>query len=363
MTFVTMQKKVGNYTIDEHIASGTFGKVYIGVHEPTNEKVAIKIIKKKEHKVDVRREYDLMMKIHHPFIVTLYEVIEDPEDLYIIMEYVEGQTLLDYIKGQTKIPDHKIKHIFCELVSALLYLHNALNIVHRDLKLENIMIDKNLNIRLLDFGLSNQLAQNTSMFQTKCGSPSYSAPEMLLGRPYTYKIDMWSLGIILYALAFNSLPFGDDNLQLLTAKIVNRDPFYPAIASTQVITVIKSLLNKDPELRPSASEAATIPWASSYNNSYILEDDFNSTQKWESQQDDVRSKIMKRRQMNLEIASLQKTSGEINSFKIGGFTRSSSGRNQFLSGIRVSKGSTFRQGAKRLIFSSNPSAPSSSRLE
>lgn len=243
-----MNRNIGPYVFDKHLSSGNFGKVYVATHEPSNEKVAIKIVTKNAHSINSSKEYDIMMKLHHLFIVSLYEVIEDAENLYLVMEYVEGPTLLDYIKEQGKLPDWKIKHIFCEILSAVLYLHKTLKIVHRDLKLENIIIDKNLNVRLLDFGLSNQQKHDAALFKTTCGSPSYLAPELLMGKPYNHKVDMWSLGIILYALTDNTLPFGDPNMQSLTSKIITKDPFYPMISNQQIITVIKELLNKDPLL-------------------------------------------------------------------------------------------------------------------
>lgn len=349
-----MERKVGDYYLEKHIGSGTFGKVYLATHSTTQEKVAIKIIKKSEHKINLAREYDLMMKIHHPFIVSLYQVIEDEESLYIVMEYVEGPTLLEYIKEQAKLPDWKIKHFFCEILSALIYLHDSLNIVHRDLKLENIIIDKRMNVRLLDFGLSNQQKDDASMFFTTCGSPSYSAPEMLLSKPYTYKVDMWGLGIILYALSFNSLPFGDVNIHSLTEKVIKKDPFYPVVGNNQIIFVIKTLLNKNPDMRPSSIQTAQIPWVNSYNNNFILKENFNSSEKWEPLNNDVKSKIMRRKQINDEFSELYKTTGEINSFK-GGFMKQNKGRNHLLGGIKLPQhGSTFQHGAKRLIINSSP---------
>lgn len=166
------------------IGKGTFGKVKLGVHNLTNERVAVKILEKDKiqdvNDVErVAREIHILKMIRHPNIIQLYEIIETPKQLYLIMEYANGGELFDYIVKNQRVKEPQALQFFHQIIGGVEYLHK-LNIVHRDLKPENLLLDHNLNIKIVDFGLSNTY-KNGETLKTACGSPCYAAPEMIAG--------------------------------------------------------------------------------------------------------------------------------------------------------------------------------------
>ena len=181
------RRVVGHYFIEEEIGEGTFGKVRKGQHKLTKESVAIKILEKNRicDVTDVERvarEIHILKLIRHPNIVQLYEIIETPGQLYLIMEFASGGELFDYIVKKTRIPEKEACKFFQQIIAGVEYIH-SLNIVHRDLKPENLLLDHNNNIKIVDFGLSNTFSKNEYL-KTACGSPCYAAPEMIAGLKY-----------------------------------------------------------------------------------------------------------------------------------------------------------------------------------
>ena len=170
------QNIVGDYELFDLIGKGTFASVWEGVHRVTHATVAIKqFIFSQFNGEDVaesmEREVRIMKMLDHPFIIGLYDVIRTEDALYIVMENAENGTLLDYVNKQPSFNEDKIRKIFVQIVSVLQYLHKEKRIAHRDLKAENILLDRMNNIKIIDFGLSNVLNQNTSCLNTACGSP------------------------------------------------------------------------------------------------------------------------------------------------------------------------------------------------
>ncbi len=188
--------KLGNYIISKTIGEGTFGKVRLGIHTLTNEKAAVKILEKEKIKeiADVERvtrEIFILKLIRHPNIVQLYEIIETPKNLFFIMEHCAKGELFDYIVAQGRLKEKEACKFLGQILSGVEYIHK-LNFVHRDLKPENLLLDENMNIKIVDFGLSN-IFQDQEMLKTACGSPCYAAPEMVAGKKYAPScVDIWS---------------------------------------------------------------------------------------------------------------------------------------------------------------------------
>ena len=168
-----------------------------------------------------------------------------------------GDELYNYLLRNGPLPPEKVQKIFTQLVGAVAYVHN-LSCVHRDLKLENILLDKNENVKLCDFGFTREYEGKTSYLQTFCGTICYSAPEMLKGEKYAgEKVDVWSLGIILYALLTGELPFDDDDDMITKQKILGSEPKYPETLPVDARGLLSQLLSKRPLMRPTISDILT----------------------------------------------------------------------------------------------------------
>ena len=175
-----------------------------------------------------------------------------------------GDELYNYLLRHGKLPVEKVQKIFTQLVGAVLYVHN-MSCVHRDLKLENILLDKHENVKLCDFGFTREYENKTAHLQTFCGTVCYSAPEMLRGEKYAgEKVDVWSLGIILYALLTGELPFDDDDEMVTKHKILNTDPNYPETLPADGRALLVQLLSKRPIHRPSLADILTNPFLATH---------------------------------------------------------------------------------------------------
>ncbi|OHT11459.1 CAMK family protein kinase [Tritrichomonas foetus] len=167
---------IGDYLLKEPIGNGSFSNVRLGEHRVCHTKVAIKIIPRNnfsdpEHLNRFHREVDLIKDLDHPLITEFFEVLEDDDNFYIIMEYVENGNMLDFVNNGGALTEERARHFFCQIISVLDYLHTEKNIMHRDLKAENVLIDRHDNIRLIDFGLSNMFSKENPYLKTACGSP------------------------------------------------------------------------------------------------------------------------------------------------------------------------------------------------
>ncbi|PCD44532.1 hypothetical protein AU210_003608 [Fusarium oxysporum f. sp. radicis-cucumerinum] len=219
-------KSVGNYALGRLIGKGSFGKVYLASHKLTN---GSKVVLKSANKGDsnLAREIHHHRQFIHPHIARLYEVIVTENMVWMVLEYCSGDELYNHLLEHGPLPVPKVQKIFTQLVGAVSYVHNQ-SCVHRDLKLENILFDKHENVKLVDFGFTREYEGRTNHLQTFCGTICYSAPEMLKGEKYAgEKVDVWSLGIILYALLCGELPFDDDDDNITRTKILSEDPKFP----------------------------------------------------------------------------------------------------------------------------------------
>ncbi|KAI0842749.1 kinase-like protein [Hypoxylon sp. FL0890] len=246
-------KHVGNYTLGKLIGKGSFGKVYLATHKLTNgSKVVLKSANKDDS--NLAREIHHHRQFVHPHIARLYEIIVTETLVWLVLEYCPGDELYNYLLKNGPLPAEKVQKIFTQLVGAVSYVHQQ-SCVHRDLKLENILLDKHENVKLVDFGFTREYEGKSNYLQTFCGTICYSAPEMLKGEKYAgEKIDVWSLGVILYALLCGELPFDDDDDNVTRTKILTEEPKYPAHLSPDATALIKALLSKRPLLRPTLPE-------------------------------------------------------------------------------------------------------------
>ena len=259
---------LASYAIKKDLGEGTFGKVKLGQHLATKEKVAIKILEK-EKIVDegdrerISREIQILKILRHPSIIQLYEIIEDDSKLYLVTEYANGGELFDYIVAHQKLKEVEASRLFQQIIDGVEYIHK-LNIVHRDLKPENLLLDEKMNVKIVDFGLSN-LYRPGGLLKTACGSPCYAAPEMIAGKKYKgLNVDIWSTGIIMFALICGYLPFDDNDTQVLYRKIMKGEFSIPSSVSNQANDLLKRILCTDPEKRFSIEQIKAHPWFNLY---------------------------------------------------------------------------------------------------
>jgi 5'-AMP-activated protein kinase catalytic alpha subunit len=256
----------GPYLMGDTIGEGAFAKVKLAIHIQTKEKVAIKIIdkektfKKEEDIIRVEKEIDILKKLKHNNIIQLYEIMESKKNLYIVMEYCDGKELFEYIVNKKKLNENEAVRIFQEIINAVEYLHEN-NITHRDLKPENLLLDSKRSIKISDFGLSTIKSCEESFLNTPCGTPNYAPPEMLKGDSYNGVLsDIWSCGIILYAMLCGYLPFHESQEQIIYEKIMNHDYEYPSFLSKQVVDLLKNILKIEPQERYSFEQIKRHSW-------------------------------------------------------------------------------------------------------
>lgn len=241
------------YELRETIGSGGFAKVKLAVHSLTGEKVAIKIMNKKELGSDlprVQREIDAMKNLTHQHVCQLYHVIQTEEYIFMVMEYAPGGELFDYIVAKDKLREDEARGFFRQIVSAVAYIHDR-GYAHRDLKPENLLLDDDQNIKLIDFGLvAKPRGGMTDHLDTCCGSPAYAAPELISGFPYHgNEVDLWSMGVLLYALLCGFLPFDDDNTFKLYKLIQKGEYEVPDWLSPGSAKILSQLLQVNPKRR------------------------------------------------------------------------------------------------------------------
>ncbi|PHJ22899.1 histone kinase [Cystoisospora suis] len=257
---------IGPYRLGSTLGVGTFGKVKLGYHTVTGQKVAVKIINKAKMEMmdmyeKIRREINILQCLNHPHVIRLYELIDTPTDIFMVMEYVQGGELFDHIVQKSRLPEYEARRFFQQIVSGVDYCHKHM-ICHRDLKPENVLLDTNMNVKVGDFGLSNFM-RDGEFLKTSCGSPNYASPEVVSGKAYAGpEVDVWSCGVILYALLCGSLPFDDEHVPNLFKKIKHGNFLLPGHLSEASRSLIVRMLVVDPAKRISLSEIRQHPWFS-----------------------------------------------------------------------------------------------------
>eukprot|EP00041_Stephanoeca_diplocostata_P017943 m.371567 g.371567 ORF g.371567 m.371567 type:complete len:583 (+) comp20867_c0_seq8:275-2023(+) len=257
-------KKIGQYRLGETLGAGSFGKVKRAEHVITGHVVAVKILNREQVKnLDmvgkIKREIQILKLFQHPHIIKLYQVISSPTDIFMMMEYVSGGELFEYILKHGKLEEQDARKFFQQIISGVDYCHRHM-VVHRDLKPENLLLDSKNNVKIADFGLSNIMTDG-HFLKTSCGSPNYAAPEVISGLLYAGpEVDVWSCGVILYVLLCGKLPFDDDYVPYLFKKIKNGIYTIPEYLSKGSKDLTSAMLQVDPLQRITIAQIREHPW-------------------------------------------------------------------------------------------------------
>ncbi|SAM08856.1 hypothetical protein [Absidia glauca] len=275
-SFVDQQKPLGQYKLVKTLGIGEFGKIKLGIHTETHQKVAIKVIKKKSELAKlakVEREIEILKSLRHPHIVKLIEVVETDAKIGIILEYASGGELFEYVLSHRSLEEDITRNLFAQLISSVKYMH-VKGIAHRDLKLENMLFldAEQTHLLVSDFGFAND--DKRDLLKTSCGSPTYAAPELVFPSSKGYNgqaADIWSLGVILYCMVCGYLPFDDDphnpesaNLNQLYQYIKTSPLSFADRASLDVQDLIRHMLQPDPNNRCDIDFVIAHPWLKSH---------------------------------------------------------------------------------------------------
>lgn len=251
-----------HYSLHATLGAGNFAKVKLATHLPTGQPVAIKILS--HHDVSrVYTEVQVMQSLDHPHVVQLYEVetrqvVEGHKKTFLVMEYLDGGDLLKYVAAQQRLQEPEARRLFRQLMSGLEYLH-SLGVSHRDLKPANLLLNARKDLKIADFGLSAAGSMDT--LETRCGSPCFTAPEVIGGLPYDgRKVDIWGLGIVLYIMLVGRLPFEDDNKAGLFRKICAGKYSLPVHVSVSARDLLKRTLTVEARDRATVAEIQKHAW-------------------------------------------------------------------------------------------------------
>jgi len=265
--------EIGDYYIKEEVGKGAFSTVYRAVHKTSGLNYAMKVIKKSAINVDIKTqkryktEVDILRSVHHPHIISLTDLYNTKEKLYLVMEFVNGGELFDKIVDKGSYSEKDACKVVYKVLDAIQYLH-SMNIAHRDLKPENLLLkaDDDTHVMLSDFGLSRILGEE-SLMSTACGTPYYVAPEVVKAISYTKEVDMWSIGVITYFLLAGFPPFMGEKLTDIVEQILGADFSFPSPywddVSDDARDFVSKLLVIDPRTRLTAEQALGHSWLKS----------------------------------------------------------------------------------------------------
>lgn len=250
------ETKIDYYKIGKVIGKGAFGKVNLAIHRLTGKFVALKSINKtfmndESSLKKVKQEYNILKRARHQNIVRLYESFETHSHIVYVMEVCGGGDLLTFVRRRRKLKEDNAKFIFKQIILGLQYVHSK-GVLHRDIKLDNILLTSEGDVKICDFGVS-KLIQNKMQLQTEqCGTPAYIAPEVFKGKGYFgFQSDLWSAGVVLYAMLFGTVPFKATNMIELQQQIIKLQCSWgtPGEISTGALTMLKKILEVDPNKR------------------------------------------------------------------------------------------------------------------
>jgi BR serine/threonine kinase len=265
----TAARCVGPYLLTRTLGKGQTGVVKLGIHCTTGKHVAVKIVNRSKLSQSVlnkvEREIAIMKLVNHPNVLGLYDVYENNSYLYLVLDYVAGGELFDYLVKRVRLPEREARRFFRQIISAVDFCHKH-QICHRDLKPENLLLDEHRNIKVADFGMAS-LQVHDQLLETSCGSPHYACPEVIRGEHYDGKrADVWSCGVILYALIVGQLPFDDDNLRILLEKVKKGTFSIPSFVSVDAQNLIRGMVDTNQSKRFTMDQVLSHPWTRGTSN-------------------------------------------------------------------------------------------------
>lgn len=254
--------EVPGFCVLSRIGSGSYSTVYSAMHPETGMQCAMKRIsyenfKSQEELNIILQEAAVHKMLDHNNIARYFGIVQDGESLIIIMELVNGASILDLINTGHIYSDDVAKSYFRQLVSAVSYMHLEKNVIHRDIKLDNILVDECGTIKLIDFGFSHEKCDSCNSL---CGTYPYASPELLAGKTYSGAVDIWALGVVLYAMLYKVFPFDSVNVPEMIQKIQKDEPHFAKGPSPMALDLVKRMLIKDPSKRIKMEEVIAHPW-------------------------------------------------------------------------------------------------------
>ena len=251
------------YKIGKMLGKGAFGRVNLGLHRLTRRLVAIKAInmefmKDESSKKKMSNEISILKMLRHPNVVKLLEKFDTDKHHLIVMELCPGGDLLNYVRKRRKLNEKMAKFVFKQIMEGITYIHQN-GVVHRDIKLDNILLDGHGNIKIADFGVSRKFVENEILFE-QCGTPAYIAPEIVRELGYSLPVDIWSAGVCLYAMLYGNVPFKANQMGDLNKMILDSTIEYKDTASEEARDLMQRMLQKNPNKRLKASEVLDHPW-------------------------------------------------------------------------------------------------------
>ena len=270
----TKTELLGEYELGTEIGKGAYGLVRLGWHQHTHEKVAVKIYEKNNlinpnRMKSVEREIKILNKLKHPNIIELKATVDTSTSVNLIFEFVSGCSMLDYLKNRSsrRIEEYQARSFFKQLMQALDFCH-SLGVTHRDVKLENILLDQKQNVKLIDFGFSTWIAIERKV-QLFCGTSCYMAPEIVSGKEYCGPpTDIWAAGVLLFVMITGTFPFKAGNNKELYSKIQRGSYVVPPTLSSEVKELFKSIFEHEPGKRPTSKEILVTKWINCNNDKW-----------------------------------------------------------------------------------------------
>mmetsp|Transcript_6662 Transcript_6662/g.16680 ORF Transcript_6662/g.16680 Transcript_6662/m.16680 type:complete len:659 (-) Transcript_6662:1541-3517(-) len=255
---------LGEYEFGKLLGEGAYGKVKLGTHHPTGAKVAVKTFEKAKladtvSKKRVGREIKNMKMLHHPHVIRLLEVLDSPHRVYLVMELAQQGDMCKYVRAKRKLDEVEARRLFIQMLGGLDYMHQK-GLIHRDIKLDNLLLDSNHNIKIVDFGFSVKTAKGEKL-KKACGSPSYAAPEIVTRKEYEgSRVDVWSLGVVLFAMVCGYFPFQANTTQNLCRRIASGKFTCPAFLSPECRDLITRMLQVRPDRRATLKDIWQHAW-------------------------------------------------------------------------------------------------------
>eukprot|EP00435_Cladocopium_sp_Y103_P034265 s2142_g8.t2 len=240
-----LPKSVRDYVLGGTLATGGYGRVVLATHSATGEKAAVKVMMKSEKN---ETEVAILKQVQIPHIVRCLEFVQLQDYDFLVMEFASGGDMFDYLSGKGHIKEPEACHFFHQLMAGVEQVH-SMDVVHRDIKLENLLLDGRRNVKIADFGCSTRFRRGQT-FTERCGTLNYVAPEMIAGDGYVPpQCDLWSCGVALFLLLCGNFPFEEARKRALFRKILMADYKTPKYISESAADLIANLLKTDPELR------------------------------------------------------------------------------------------------------------------